>query len=130
MAAGVTDKLWEMDDLVGMLEQWDLANQRPVYNFVVRKYDIGKGYSVSVLWRGGEVDTIYGFETERWSGLRRNRKRGCWKLRHDFNIDIAFWNRFTEDDNSKTIVKFLDFIMCYWLVSPNNQSSNSYRLIE
>jgi hypothetical protein len=41
-----------------------LANQRPEYNFVVRKYDIGKGYSVSVLWRGGEVDTIYGFETE------------------------------------------------------------------
>jgi hypothetical protein len=30
----------------------------------VRKYDIGKGYSVSVLWRGGEIDTIYGFETE------------------------------------------------------------------
>ena len=64
MAAGVTDKLWEMDDLVGMLEQWELANQSPEYNFVVRKYDIGKGYSVSVLWRGGEIDTIYGFDTE------------------------------------------------------------------
>ena len=64
MAAGVTDKLWEMDDLVGMLEQWELANQSPEYNFVVRKYDIGKGYSVSVIWRGGEIDTIYGFETE------------------------------------------------------------------
>jgi IS1 family transposase len=64
MAAGVTDKLWEMDDLVAMLEQWELANQRPEYNFVVRKYDIGKGYSVSVLWRGGEIDTIYGFQTE------------------------------------------------------------------
>jgi hypothetical protein len=25
MAAGVTDKLWEMDDLVAMLEQWELA---------------------------------------------------------------------------------------------------------
>ncbi len=64
MAAGVTDKLWEMDDLVEVLEQWELANQRPEYNLVVRKYDIGKGYSVSVLWRGGEIDTIYGFETE------------------------------------------------------------------
>jgi IS1 family transposase len=64
MAAGVTDKLWEMDDLVTLVEQWELANQRPEYNFVVRKYDIGKGYSVSVLWRGGEVDTIFGFETE------------------------------------------------------------------
>jgi IS1 family transposase len=64
MAAGVTDKLWEMDDLVVMLEQWEWANRQPEYNFVVRKYDIGKGYSVSVLWRGGEIDTIYGFETE------------------------------------------------------------------
>ena len=25
---------------------------------------IGKGHSVSVMWRGGEVDTIYGFEKE------------------------------------------------------------------
>jgi hypothetical protein len=25
---------------------------------------IGKGHSVSVMWRGGEVDTIYGFERE------------------------------------------------------------------
>ncbi|WFU42618.1 helix-turn-helix domain-containing protein [Bradyrhizobium sp. CB82] len=64
MAAGVTDKLWEMDDLVAMLERWELANYKPEYQFVVRKYDIGKGYSVSVLWRGGEVDTIYGFERE------------------------------------------------------------------
>jgi IS1 family transposase len=64
MAAGVTDKLWEMDDLVAMLEQWEAANQQPEYNFAVRKYDIGKGYSVSVLRRGGEIDSIYGFETE------------------------------------------------------------------
>jgi hypothetical protein len=64
MAAGVTDKLWEMEDVVVMLEQWELANFKPEYNFVVRKCDIGKGYSVSVLWRGGEVDTIFGFETE------------------------------------------------------------------
>jgi IS1 family transposase len=64
MAAGVTAKLWEMDDLVAMLEQWELANYKPEHNFVVRKYDIGKGYSVSVLWRGGEIDTIYGFERE------------------------------------------------------------------
>ncbi|XSC42806.1 IS1 family transposase [Bradyrhizobium sp. RDT10] len=64
MAAGVTDKLWEMDDLVAMLEQWELANFKPEYQFVVRQYAIGKGHSVSVLWRGGEVDTIFGFEKE------------------------------------------------------------------
>lgn len=53
-----------MDDLVGILEQWEVSNCKPEYNFVVRKHEIGKGYSVSGLWRGGAVDTIYGFETE------------------------------------------------------------------
>lgn len=70
MAAGVTDKLWEMDDLVAMLEQWELANFKPEYQFIVREYRIGKGHSVSIMWRGGEVDTIFGFEKEddalRW----------------------------------------------------------------
>ncbi|MBR1148367.1 helix-turn-helix domain-containing protein [Bradyrhizobium sp. AUGA SZCCT0431] len=64
MAAGVTDKLWEMDDLVAMLEQWELSNFKPEYQFVVRQYAIGKGHSVSVLWRGGQVDSIFGFEKE------------------------------------------------------------------
>jgi hypothetical protein len=31
---------------------------------VVRQCSIGKGHSVSVLWCGGEVDTIFGFEKE------------------------------------------------------------------
>jgi IS1 family transposase len=64
MAAGVTDKLWGMEDLVAMLEQWELANFKPEYQFVVRQYAIGKGHSVSVLWRGGEVDSIFGFDRE------------------------------------------------------------------
>jgi IS1 family transposase len=64
MAAGVTDKLWEVSDIVAMLEQWELANFKPEYQFVVRQYAIGKGHSVSVMWRGGEVDTVFGFEKE------------------------------------------------------------------
>jgi hypothetical protein len=64
MAAGVTDKLWEMEDLVAMLEQWELANFKPEYQFVVRQYAIGKGHSVSVMRRGGEVDSIFGFARE------------------------------------------------------------------
>ena len=47
-----------------MLEQWELANFKPEYQFIVWQYDIGKGHSVSVMWRGGEVDTIFGFEKE------------------------------------------------------------------
>lgn len=31
---------------------------------MVRQYMIGKGHSVSVMGRGGEVDTIFGFEKE------------------------------------------------------------------
>jgi hypothetical protein len=30
----------------------------------IRQYAIGKGHSVSVMWRGGEVDTVFGFEKE------------------------------------------------------------------
>jgi hypothetical protein len=40
------------------------TNSGPDYQFVVRQYAIGKGHSVSVMWRGGEVDTIFGFEKE------------------------------------------------------------------
>jgi IS1 transposase len=86
MAAGVTDKLWEMDDVVAMLEQWELANQRPEYNFVVRKYDIGKGYSVSVLWRGGEIDTIWGFETEHAALDWIKEKSAAWLLDQKQNV--------------------------------------------
>ena len=64
MAAGVTQKLWEVSDIVEMLEQWELANFKPEYQFIVRQYMIGRGYSVSVVWRGGEVDTIFGFDKE------------------------------------------------------------------
>jgi hypothetical protein len=80
MAAGVTDKLWEMDDLVAMLEQWEWANRQPEYNFVVRKYDIGKGYSVSILWRGGEIDTMYGFKTEHDALTWVREKSAGWLL--------------------------------------------------
>jgi hypothetical protein len=42
----------------------------------------GKGYSVSVLWRGGEVDTVFGFEKEddalQWI---KDKSRG-WLLEH------------------------------------------------
>jgi hypothetical protein len=45
-------------DIVELVEQWELADSGPDYQFVIRQYAIGKGHSVSVLWRGGEVDTI------------------------------------------------------------------------
>jgi hypothetical protein len=47
---------------------------------------IGKGRSVSVLWRDGEVDTIFGFEKEAdaLNGSRKSRKRGS-SVRVDTN---------------------------------------------
>ena len=43
MAAGVTEELWEVDDIVGLVEQWELANYKPEYQFVVRQHAIGEG---------------------------------------------------------------------------------------
>ncbi len=64
MAAGVTDKLWEMEDLVVMLEQWDWRTSLPSTSSLSVNMPSGKGHSVSVLWRGGEVDSISGFDSE------------------------------------------------------------------
>jgi two-component system nitrogen regulation response regulator NtrX len=55
------EKLWEVSDIAEMLEQWELANFKQEYQFVVRQYATGKGHSASVLWRGGEVDSIFSF---------------------------------------------------------------------
>jgi IS1 family transposase len=82
MAAGVSDKLWEVSDIVEMLEQWELSNFKPEYQFVVRQYMIGKGYSVSVLWRGGEVDTIFGFEKEGDALEWIKEKSQGWLIEH------------------------------------------------
>jgi IS1 family transposase len=82
MAAGVTKKLWEVSDIVEVLEQWELANFKPEYQFVVRQYMIGKGYSVSVLWRGGEVDTIFGFAKEADALAWIKEKSQGWLIEH------------------------------------------------
>jgi hypothetical protein len=47
MAAGVTDKLWEVSDIVEMLEQWELANSKPEYQFVVRQFNQAIFFRVS-----------------------------------------------------------------------------------
>lgn len=82
MAAGVTGKLWDVSDIVVMLEQWEIANFKPEYQFVVRQYAIGKGHSVSVLWRGGEVDSIFGFEREADALEWIREKSQAWLLEH------------------------------------------------
>jgi hypothetical protein len=37
MAAGVSKKFWEVSDIVEVLEQWERANFKPEYQFIVRQ---------------------------------------------------------------------------------------------
>jgi hypothetical protein len=80
MAAGVSEKLWEVSDIVEMLEQWELANFKSEYQFVVRQYAIGKGHSVSVMWRKSIRFLDLKKSLMQLIGSRRNRKHGCWKI--------------------------------------------------
>jgi hypothetical protein len=71
MAAGVTDRLWEISDLVGMLEAWEKKEKRdakPV--FEVMEWKIGGGFYVKVTLPNVAPENITGFETKndaiRW----------------------------------------------------------------
>ena len=62
MAAGVTDRLWEISDLVKVLEDWE-AQQNNEPSFEIEEYRIGGGYFVRVSFPNGEIEAIYGFNT-------------------------------------------------------------------
>jgi len=71
MAAGVTDRLWEMSDLVAMLEAWETKEKRdarPI--FEVGEQKIGGGYFVRVTLPDTAPEQIFGFAAEgdawRW----------------------------------------------------------------
>src|SRR5208282_793886 len=64
MAAGVTGKLWEVADIVKVLENFEAAQrvEAPTV-FQIIKLDIGDGFYVSVKFPSGESDALYSFET-------------------------------------------------------------------
>jgi IS1 family transposase len=63
MAAGVTDKLWEISDIVQVLE--DFESQRKTEPlFEIERERIGKDYFVRATLANGSTDTIHGFKTE------------------------------------------------------------------
>lgn len=69
MAAGVTDRLWEMLDVVDMLDAFEAKNKRaakPV--FEVEQWKIGDGYYVRATLLDGTVERIEGFKTEGEAG--------------------------------------------------------------
>lgn len=63
MAAGVTDKLWEISDIVQVLE--DFENHRKAEpSFEIERERIGEGYFIRATLANGTTDTVYGFATE------------------------------------------------------------------
>jgi hypothetical protein len=71
MAAGVTDRLWEMVDVVDVLDASEAKRKRAAKAiFEIERWAIGGGYYVRATLTDGTVDRIEGFATEgealRW----------------------------------------------------------------
>jgi IS1 family transposase len=71
MAAGVTDRLWEMTDVVDMLDAFEAKRKREPKNvFEIDEWKIGGGFYVRATPADGIVERIEGFTTEgeavRW----------------------------------------------------------------
>ena len=63
-AAGVTDRFWEIGDIVSVIEAWEISEARTEPSFEIEKNKIGDGYFVRVTFLNGEFETIYGFVTK------------------------------------------------------------------
>ncbi len=75
MAAGVTDRLWEMADVVDVLDAFEAKRKRhaPKAVFDVERWRIGEGYYVAVTMPGSEpqrVTETFKTEGEAWRWIR------------------------------------------------------------
>ena len=74
MAAGVTDRLWEMVDVVDVLDAFEAKRKRqPKIIFEVDRWRIGEGYYVKVTIPGSEPETItdtFSTEAEAWRWIK------------------------------------------------------------
>ena len=61
MAAGVTDKLWEMSDVVAMLDAWEADRRANGVQYQIERERIGEGYLVRKLVRYAEPEAVFGF---------------------------------------------------------------------
>jgi hypothetical protein len=79
MAAGVTDRLWEIGDIVAVLEAWEAKEKRdarPI--FEVCEQRIGGGYYVRVTMPGCEPEQIQTFPTEGEAGRWIRNESAAW----------------------------------------------------
>ncbi len=62
MAAGVTDRLWEISDIVKLIEDYD-AQEKAEPVFDIHESNIADGYLVRALFPNGDSEDIRGFST-------------------------------------------------------------------
>jgi HSP20 family molecular chaperone IbpA len=84
MAAGVTDRLWEMGDVVDVLDAFEANRKRqPKVIFDVERWRIGSGYHVTVTMPGSEPEKItdtFATEGEAWRWIKT--ESGVWLSEH------------------------------------------------
>jgi len=59
-AAGVTDRLWEIEDIVGVIEAWEAEKAVAGITYEIQKNKIGDGYFVRIAPRYAEPKTVFG----------------------------------------------------------------------
>jgi len=75
MAAGVTDRLWEMVDVVDVLDAFEAKRKRqaPRAIFDVERWRIGEGYYVTVTFPNAEPERVtntFATEGEAWRWIK------------------------------------------------------------
>ena len=79
MAAGVTDRLWEMVDVVDVLDAFEAKRKRQIKPvFEIEQWAIGGGYYVRATLTDGSVDRIEGFATESEAGQWIKNDSAVW----------------------------------------------------
>jgi hypothetical protein len=79
LAAGVTDRLWDMTDLVEMIEAWEAKEKRdarPI--FEIEEQTIGGGYWVRVTLPNGAPEQVSIFATVNEGALWIKNESVAW----------------------------------------------------